>query len=64
MIMMGGNMDPHQAFMVSRGVKTLSLRVDKAQASAMTIAITKRTLRNVSSMFRSGIVLALKKEPK
>lgn len=38
MIMMGGNMDPHQAFMVSRGVKTLSLRIDKAQASAMTIA--------------------------
>ena len=31
-------MDPHQAFMVIRGVKTLSIRVDKAQESAMRIA--------------------------
>jgi len=38
MTMMGGNMDPHQAYMVIRGVKTLSLRIDKAQASAMKIA--------------------------
>jgi len=38
MTMMGGNMDPHQAYMVIRGVKTLSLRIEKAQASAMQIA--------------------------
>ena len=38
MTMMGGNMDPHQAYMVSRGVKTLSLRVDRAQESAMKVA--------------------------
>jgi methionine-gamma-lyase len=38
MIYMGGNMDPHQAFMVIRGVKTLSLRIDKAQESAQKIA--------------------------
>ncbi len=38
MVLMGGNMDPHQAYMVLRGVKTLSLRIDKAQASAMKIA--------------------------
>ena len=38
MVYMGGNMDPHQAFMVIRGVKTLSLRIDKAQQSAMKIA--------------------------
>ncbi len=38
MTMMGGNMDPHQAYMVLRGVKTLSLRVEKAQESAMEIA--------------------------
>lgn len=38
MTMMGGNMDPHQAYMVIRGVKTLSLRIEKAQASAMLIA--------------------------
>ncbi len=38
MIYMGGNMDPHQAVMVIRGVKTLSLRIDKAQESAQKIA--------------------------
>jgi methionine-gamma-lyase len=38
MVYMGGNMDPHQAFMVIRGVKTLSLRIDKAQESAMKVA--------------------------
>lgn len=38
MTMMGGNMDPHQAYLVSRGVKTLALRVEKAQESAGKIA--------------------------
>jgi methionine-gamma-lyase len=38
MVYMGGNMDPHQAYLVIRGVKTLSLRIDKAQQSAMKIA--------------------------
>lgn len=38
MAMMGGNMDPHQAYMVIRGVKTLALRIEKAQESAMKIA--------------------------
>ncbi|NOZ46292.1 MAG: PLP-dependent transferase [Chlorobi bacterium] len=38
MIYMGGNMDPHQAYLVARGVKTLSLRLDRAQESAMKIA--------------------------
>ena len=38
MVYTGGNMDPHQAFMVIRGVKTLSLRIDKAQENAHQIA--------------------------
>lgn len=38
MILTGCNMDPHQAFLVHRGVKTLSLRVERAQASAGRIA--------------------------
>ncbi|GAI52331.1 unnamed protein product, partial [marine sediment metagenome] len=38
MIALGNNMDPHQAFMVHRGVKTLSLRIEKAQENAMKIA--------------------------
>ncbi len=35
---MGCNMDPHQAYMVHRGLKTLGLRIERAQASAMKIA--------------------------
>jgi methionine-gamma-lyase len=38
MVILGCNMDPHQAFLVSRGIKTLSLRVERAQRSAMEIA--------------------------
>lgn len=38
MVYTGGNMDPHQAFMVIRGVKTLSLRIDKAQENAQEVA--------------------------
>ncbi len=38
MIVTGCNMDPHQAFLVHRGLKTLSLRIDKAQESATKIA--------------------------
>ncbi|MCX6259010.1 MAG: aminotransferase class I/II-fold pyridoxal phosphate-dependent enzyme [Bacteroidia bacterium] len=38
MVYLGCNMDPHQAYMVIRGVKTLSLRIDRAQESSMKIA--------------------------
>lgn len=38
MINTGCNMDPHQAFLVLRGVKTLGLRVERAQDNAMQIA--------------------------
>ncbi len=38
MVMMGCNMDPHQAYMVLRGLKTLSIRIDKAQQNALEVA--------------------------
>jgi methionine-gamma-lyase len=38
MIYLGGNMDPHQAYLTGRGVKTLALRMDRSQESAMKIA--------------------------
>ena len=38
MINLGCNMDPHQAFMVLRGVRTLGVRMERAQQSAMAIA--------------------------
>lgn len=34
----GGTMDPHQAWLVLRGVRTLPLRVEKAQDNAMKLA--------------------------
>lgn len=36
---MGGTMDPHQAWLVLRGVRTLPLRVDRAQENAHKIAL-------------------------
>ncbi|MFN8134581.1 MAG: PLP-dependent aspartate aminotransferase family protein [Bacteroidales bacterium] len=38
MVTLGFNMDPHQAYLVIRGVKTLSIRIDRAQESAMKLA--------------------------
>ncbi len=38
MVQTGCNMDPHQAFLVLRGLKTLGIRVERAQRNAMTIA--------------------------
>jgi methionine-gamma-lyase len=38
MINLGSNMDPHQAFLVLRGLKTLGLRIERAQVAALEIA--------------------------
>lgn len=38
MVYTGCNMDPTQAFMVLRGLKTLSIRIDRAQENAMKVA--------------------------
>ncbi|MDD3877616.1 MAG: aminotransferase class I/II-fold pyridoxal phosphate-dependent enzyme [Bacteroidales bacterium] len=38
MVYMGCNMDPTQAFMVIRGVKTLGIRIERAQENAMKVA--------------------------
>jgi methionine-gamma-lyase len=38
MTTLGCNMDPHQAYLVMRGLKTLVLRIERAQANALTIA--------------------------
>jgi methionine-gamma-lyase len=38
MVYMGCNMDPHQAYLVIRGVKTLSLRVERNQENAIKVA--------------------------
>ena len=38
MVNLGCNMDPNQAFLTRRGLKTLAIRMDKAQGNAITIA--------------------------
>lgn len=38
MVYMGCNMDPHQAYMIIRGLKTMSLRVERNQENAMKVA--------------------------
>jgi len=38
MINLGCNMDPHQAFLVHRGLKTLGIRMERAQQNALEIA--------------------------
>ncbi len=38
MVLTGCSMDPHQAYLVHRGLKTLELRVARAQTSAMEVA--------------------------
>jgi methionine-gamma-lyase len=38
MVAMGCNMDPHQAFLVLRGLKTLGIRIERAQQGAHAIA--------------------------
>jgi methionine-gamma-lyase len=38
MINMGCNMDPHQAFMTRRGLKTLGIRIERAQSNAIKVA--------------------------
>lgn len=35
---LGGTMDPHQAWLVLRGLRTLALRIEKAQANARVLA--------------------------
>ena len=35
---LGCNMDPHQAYLTRRGLKTLAIRIDRAQESAIVIA--------------------------
>lgn len=38
MVNLGFNMDPHQAFLTRRGLKTLAIRIDRAQQNAMQVA--------------------------
>lgn len=55
MVYTGCNMDPHQAFMVLRGIKTLSIRIDRAQENAMKVAIFLEKHPNVAWIKYPGL---------
>jgi methionine-gamma-lyase len=55
MTLLGGNMDPHQAYLVSRGLKTLALRVERSQRSAQEIAAWLEAHPKVASVAYIGL---------
>jgi len=52
---LGGTMDPHQAWLVLRGVRTLGLRVERAQESAMKLALFLKGHPNVTWVTYPGL---------
>ncbi len=55
MVNSGCNMDPHQAFLVLRGLKTLGIRIERAQSSAMRIAQWLEQQPEISRMRYIGL---------
>ncbi len=55
MTLTGCNMDPHQAFLVHRGLKTLSLRMERSQANAIRIANWLQTRPDVEWVRYPGL---------
>lgn len=55
MVNTGCNMDPHQAFLVLRGLRTLGLRVERAQENAMQIAQWLENQPEVASVRYIGL---------
>ena len=55
MVYLGGNMDPHQAFLTHRGLKTLSIRMEKAEENAMKVAEYLESHPNVEWVLYPGL---------
>jgi methionine-gamma-lyase len=51
----GGSMDPHQAWLILRGVRTLGLRVEKSQENAMKLARFLQGHKNVTWVNYPGL---------
>ncbi|MBS2023221.1 MAG: aminotransferase class I/II-fold pyridoxal phosphate-dependent enzyme [Deltaproteobacteria bacterium] len=52
---LGGVLDPHAAFLVSRGIKTLNLRVERQNTSSQRIAEFLEAHPNVRQVFYPGL---------
>ncbi len=55
MVNMGFNIDPHQAFLTRRGLKTLAIRIDRAQENAMKVAEFLEAHPKVEWVFYPGL---------
>jgi methionine-gamma-lyase len=55
MVYMGCNMDPHQAYLVLRGAKTLSVRIDRNQENAIKVAAFLETHPKVTWIKYPGL---------
>ncbi len=55
MINLGCNMDPHQAYLVIRGIKTLAIRMDRAQENASKIAAYLHTHSKIAWIRYPGL---------
>ncbi|MCX8037647.1 MAG: PLP-dependent aspartate aminotransferase family protein [Candidatus Sumerlaeia bacterium] len=52
---LGGTADPHQAYLILRGMKTLQLRVEKMNASGMAVAKFLEKHKKVARVFYPGL---------
>ena len=52
---LGGILDPHSAFLVARGLKTLALRVERSSATALAVARMLAEHPRVAQVFYPGI---------
>src|SRR6202035_3220530 len=52
---LGGVCDPHAAFLVGRGIKTLGLRVERQNATAMALALRLQKHPRVERVFYPGL---------
>lgn len=52
---LGAVMDPHAAFLIGRGLKTLGLRVERQNATALAVARALEKHRNVERVYYPGL---------
>ena len=52
---LGGNLDPHAAYLLVRGLKTLSLRVERQNRTALQVAQWLESQRRVRRVFYPGL---------
>lgn len=52
---LGGSLDPHACFLLSRGLKTLALRMERQNANALSLAQSLQRHSRVSAVYHPGL---------